>query len=177
MGPYHCFWEDEKIRVVKCDCTIFVKLKKWSLNISPFTCMKTEEYRRAQNRNTKCEDCILECEDPNFKLGWLHESHIPIESVKYSEHNKLIQPLNNNIPLKSTSPLPSLSNTSMTLCTSGFCWSSGSDINSSTLREPELSKSSFLNLLPKRLISSASTVIHHKHQFKIKKQKIHIDDA
>lgn len=60
-------------------------------------------------------------------------------------------------PLKSTSPLPSVSKMSMTLCTSGFCCSSGRDMNSSTLREPELSRSSFLNLLPSRLISSAST--------------------
>lgn len=60
-------------------------------------------------------------------------------------------------PLKSTSPLPSVSNMSMTRCTSGFCWSSGRDMNSSTLREPELSRSSFLNLFPSRLISSAST--------------------
>lgn len=60
-------------------------------------------------------------------------------------------------PLKSTSPFPSVSNMSMTRCTRGFCWSSGKDINSSTLREPELSRSSFLNLFPSLLISSAST--------------------
>ena len=34
----------------------------------------------------------------------------------------------------------------ITLCTSGFCWSSGNDMNSSTLKLPELSRSSFLNL-------------------------------
>lgn len=61
------------------------------------------------------------------------------------------------LPLKSTSPLPSSSNMSMTLCTSGFCWSSGSDRNSSKLRAPELSRSSLRNRLPRRLISSAST--------------------
>lgn len=60
-------------------------------------------------------------------------------------------------PLKSTSPLPSVSKMSMTRWTSGFCWSSGNDMNSSTLRDPELSRSSFLNLLPSLLISSAST--------------------
>lgn len=60
-------------------------------------------------------------------------------------------------PLKSTSPLPSVSNMSMTRWTSGFCWSSGNDMNSSTLRDPELSRSSFLNRLPSLLISSAST--------------------
>lgn len=60
-------------------------------------------------------------------------------------------------PLKSTSPLPSVSNISMTLCTSGFCCNSGKDMNSSTLRDPELSRSSFLNLFPSLLISSAST--------------------
>ncbi|TNN80952.1 hypothetical protein EYF80_008608 [Liparis tanakae] len=46
---------------------------------------------------------------------------------------------------------------SMTLWTRGFCCSSGSDMNSSTLREPELSRSSFLKRFPRRLISSAST--------------------
>lgn len=61
------------------------------------------------------------------------------------------------VPLKSTSPFPSVSNMSITLCTSGFCCSSGSDMNSSTLSEPELSRSSFLNLFPSLLISSAST--------------------
>lgn len=34
----------------------------------------------------------------------------------------------------------------ITLCTKGFCWSSGSDMNSSTDKDPELSRSSFLNL-------------------------------
>lgn len=63
-------------------------------------------------------------------------------------------------PLKSTSPFPSVSKMSMTLCTSGFCWSSGKDMNSSTLRDPELSRSSFLNLFPNLLISSASTETH-----------------
>ena len=48
---------------------------------------------------------------------------------------------------------------SMTLCTSGFCCSSGSVINSSTDSDPELSKSNFLNLLPSRLISSASKLV------------------
>lgn len=62
-----------------------------------------------------------------------------------------------DLPLKSTSPFPSVSKISMTRCTSGFCWSSGSDMNSSTLSEPELSRSSFLNLFPSLLISSAST--------------------
>lgn len=70
-----------------------------------------------------------------------------------------------HIPLKSTSPFPSVSNMSMTLCTSGFCWSSGSDMNSSTLREPELSRSSFLNLFPSLLISSASTGQRQKERW------------
>lgn len=61
------------------------------------------------------------------------------------------------IPLKSISLLPSVSKTSITLCTSGFCCSSGSDMNSSTDNEPEWSVSSFRNLFPNRLISSAST--------------------
>lgn len=61
------------------------------------------------------------------------------------------------IPLKSTSPFPSSSKMSMTLWTSGFCWSSGSDINSSTLRLPEPSKSSFLKRRAKRRSSYAST--------------------
>ncbi len=65
--------------------------------------------------------------------------------------------INRNKPLKSTSPFPSVSNISMTRCTSGFCCNSGRDINSSTLREPELSRSSFLNRFPSLLISSAST--------------------
>lgn len=60
-------------------------------------------------------------------------------------------------PLKSTSPFPSVSKMSMTRCTSGFCCSSGRDMNSSTLSEPELSRSSFLNRFPSLLISSAST--------------------
>ena len=60
-------------------------------------------------------------------------------------------------PLKSTSPLPSVSKISMTRCTSGFCCSSGSDINSSTLSEPDPSKSNFLNRFPSLFISSAST--------------------
>lgn len=51
---------------------------------------------------------------------------------------------------------------SITRCTRGFCWSSGKDMNSSTLREPELSRSSFLNLFPSRLISSASTERKHR---------------
>ncbi len=66
-------------------------------------------------------------------------------------------------PLKSTSPLPSVSNISMTLCTRGFCCSSGKDMNSSTLRDPELSRSSFLNLFPSLLISSASTGVHREN--------------
>ena len=61
------------------------------------------------------------------------------------------------LPLKSTSPFPSVSNISITRCTKGFCCNSGRDMNSSTLKEPELSKSSFLNLFPSLLISSAST--------------------
>ncbi|MPC11575.1 hypothetical protein E2C01_004242 [Portunus trituberculatus] len=43
----------------------------------------------------------------------------------------------------------------------GWDWrgvNSGSDINSSTEREPELSRSSFRNRFPRRRISSASTV-------------------
>ncbi len=66
-------------------------------------------------------------------------------------------------PLKSTSPLPSVSNISMTLCTRGFCCSSGKDMNSSTLRDPELSRSSFLNLFPSLLISSASTGVDREN--------------
>lgn len=50
-----------------------------------------------------------------------------------------------------------MSKISITRCTSGFCCNSGRDINSSTLSEPELSKSSFLKRFPSRLISSAST--------------------
>ena len=60
-------------------------------------------------------------------------------------------------PLKSTSPLPSVSKMSMTRCTSGFCCSSGSFMNSSTLSAPELSRSNFRKRLPRRRISSGST--------------------
>lgn len=49
---------------------------------------------------------------------------------------------------------------SMTRWTRGFCCSSGRDINSSMDSEPELSRSSFLNRFPRRLISSASNVEH-----------------
>ena len=62
-----------------------------------------------------------------------------------------------SLPLKSTSPLPSVSKMSITLWTRGFWCSSGRDMNSSILRAPELSRSSFLNLFPNRLISSMST--------------------
>uniref|UniRef100_A0A0E9RWC0 Uncharacterized protein n=1 Tax=Anguilla anguilla TaxID=7936 RepID=A0A0E9RWC0_ANGAN len=48
----------------------------------------------------------------------------------------------------------------MTRCTRGFCCNSGKDMNSSTLKEPELSRSSFLNLFPSLLISSASKCEH-----------------
>lgn len=68
------------------------------------------------------------------------------------------------LPLKSTSPFPSVSNMSMTRCTRGFCWSSGRDMNSSTLSEPELSRSSFLNLFPNLLISSASTEMKQRER-------------
>ena len=44
-------------------------------------------------------------------------------------------------------------------------------MNSSTLSEPELSRSSFLNLLPSRLISSASTAQRQKEQEKKKKKE------
>lgn len=66
-----------------------------------------------------------------------------------------------------TSPLPSASNMSMTLCTSGFCCSSGSDMNSSMESAPELSRSSLRNRLPSRRISSASTVSYttHMHRY------------
>lgn len=73
-------------------------------------------------------------------------------------------------PLKSTSPFPSVSKMSMTRCTSGFCWSSGKDMNSSTLREPELSRSSFLNLFPSRLISSASTEAEQRERQTVEQQ-------
>lgn len=59
--------------------------------------------------------------------------------------------------LKSTSPLPSASNMSITRCTNGFCCNSGKDINSSMLRAPLLSRSNFRNLFPNLLISSTST--------------------
>ena len=49
----------------------------------------------------------------------------------------------------------------MTRCTKGFCWSSGKDMNSSTDREPELSKSNFLNLNIKKV---SSEVVLHAHQ-------------
>lgn len=76
--------------------------------------------------------------------------------------------INRNKPLKSTSPFPSVSNISMTRCTSGFCCNSGRDINSSTLREPELSRSSFLNRFPSLLISSASTEIEREMEKTVK---------
>ena len=47
----------------------------------------------------------------------------------------------------------------MTRCTSGFCCSSGSVMNSSTESDPELSMSNFLNRLPNLLISSASKFV------------------
>ena len=68
--PLHSpgFWEDVKIRVVKCEeseDTIFVKLKKWRLKIpEKFLLVKTEEWRLA----------ILKFEDPNINIGWL-DSH------------------------------------------------------------------------------------------------------
>ena len=68
------------------------------------------------------------------------------------------------VPLKSISPLRSVSNISMTRCTNGFCWSSGSVINSSMLNDPELSRSSFLNRLPSLFISSASTEVGHAYK-------------
>lgn len=89
-----------------------------------------------------------------------HISSVVVSLKQFTDHNKAVQSStcsSPHIPLKSTSPLPSVSNMSITLCTSGFCWSSGSDMNSSTLSEPELSRSSFLNLFPSLLISSAST--------------------
>lgn len=70
------------------------------------------------------------------------------------------------LPLKSTSPFPSESKISMTLWTSGFCCSSGSDMNSSTERAPELSRSSFRNRFPSLLISSASTAKNKKMKYK-----------
>lgn len=76
--------------------------------------------------------------------------------------------INRNKPLKSTSPFPSVSNISMTRCTSGFCCNSGRDINSSTLREPELSRSSFLNRFPSLLISSASTEIERETKKRVR---------
>lgn len=60
-----------------------------------------------------------------------------------------------------TSPFPSASKMSMTRCTSGFCCSSGRDMNSSMDSAPELSKSNLRNLLPSRRISSASTAYTH----------------
>jgi len=75
-----------------------------------------------------------------------------------------LNPNNSHSPLKSTSPLPSVSNISITRWTRGFCWSSGSDMNSSTLSDPDLSRSSFLNRLPSLFISSISTAnITHQH--------------
>ena len=44
----------------------------------------------------------------------------------------------------------------MTLLTSGFCCSSGKDMNSSIESEPEPSRSNFLNRFPSLLISSES---------------------
>lgn len=67
-------------------------------------------------------------------------------------------PPNLKLPLKSTSPFPSASNISITRWTSGFCCNSGSDINSSILKDPELSRSSFRKRFPSLRISSASTV-------------------
>lgn len=60
--------------------------------------------------------------------------------------------------LKSIWPFPSSSIISITLLTSGFCCSSGMDMNSSTESSPSLFKSSFLKYLLSRLISSLSTV-------------------
>lgn len=65
------------------------------------------------------------------------------------------------LPLKSTSPLPSVSKMSMTRCTRGFCCSSGNDMNSSTLSDPDLSRSSFLNRFPSLFISSISTTSYN----------------
>ena len=79
---------------------------------------------------------------------------------------------NYSLPLKSTSPLPSVSNMSITLWTKGFCCNSGKDINSSILKEPELSKSSFLNRLPSLLISSTSTEMVDGLYHLVKKIKI-----
>lgn len=81
--------------------------------------------------------------------GGFEKQQILLHSLQDSMYSK--------IPLKSTSPFLSSSNISITRCTSGFCCSSGSIINSSVLIEPELSKSNFLNRLPNLLISSAST--------------------
>lgn len=77
---------------------------------------------------------------------------------KYNEIEKIA-------PLKSTSPLRSVSNISITRCTRGFCCNSGNDINSSILKEPELSRSNLRNLLPNRFISSPSTKEKFKEKF------------
>lgn len=76
-----------------------------------------------------------------------------LKSIVKSKHECM------GVPLKSTSPFPSWSNMSITRWTRGFCWSSGRDMNSSMLREPELSKSSFRKRFPNLLISSASTAM------------------
>lgn len=73
------------------------------------------------------------------------------------------------LPLKSTSPFPSVSNMSITRCTSGFWCNSGKDINSSTLSEPDWSRSSLRNRFPSLLISSASTAVKNSWS----KQLIH----
>ena len=63
-------------------------------------------------------------------------------------------------PSKSTSPLPSVSKISITLCISGFSASSGMDLTSAILKDPEWSWSNLRNLFPRRFISSVSTGKH-----------------
>lgn len=70
--------------------------------------------------------------------------------------------------MKSTSPLQSVSNISITRWTSGFCCSSGSDMNSSTDNAPLPSKSNFLNLRASLRISSASTIKKYNYSMQPK---------
>ena len=74
MGPDRVFQKTENYGFVKCEESedrIFGKVKKLSLKISPnIPHVKTEEWRQAENVKIKCEECILQCDDPKINFGW-----------------------------------------------------------------------------------------------------------
>ena len=94
--------------------------------------------------------------DTSWKTPAYLKANLSLDSLSPFTLNWLTPWMNS---LKSTSPLPSSSKRSITRWTRGFCCNSGKDMNSSTDSDPELSRSSFLNRFPSRLISSASKLV------------------